>query len=162
MANVDVILREKIKNLGAEADIVPVRPGFARNYLIPKGLAFEATRGNRRHIERLKEQRARREAEEMAVAEKVSTKLKKLRIKLELDTGQGGKAFGSITTMDLAKAMAAEGVEVDRHLIILEKPIKSTGRFEVPVKLHPDLTVDLRVQVIAKGSEDVEGEEGGE
>ncbi len=151
MANVQVILKEKIKGLGAEADVVHVKRGFARNFLVPQGKAFEATSGNLRKLNNLKAVRAEREAKELQEAEKIASKLKKLKLKLTLQTGQGGKAFGSITTIDIAKAVAesAAKVELDRHQILLEKPIKSTGTFEVPVKLHADVNCFLKLTVTA-------------
>jgi len=151
MATVQVILKEKIKNLGAEADVVHVKRGFARNFLVPQGKAFEATAGNLRNINHLKAARAERESKELQEAEKTASKLKKLKLKLTLQTGQGGKAFGSITTMDIAKAVAdsAAKVELDRHLIQLDKPIKSTGTFEIPVKLHAEVNCFLKLTVIA-------------
>jgi large subunit ribosomal protein L9 len=159
MANVQVILKEKIKGLGAEADVVNVKRGFARNFLVPQGKAYEATRGNLRHLANLKAIRAEREAKELQEAEKTASKLKKLKLKLTLQTGQGGKAFGSITTIDIAKAVAESTakVELDRHQIQLDKPIKSTGSFEVPVKLHHDVNCFLRVNVVAEGAAE-EGE----
>jgi len=155
MANVQVILKEKIKGLGAEADVVHVKRGFARNFLVPQGKAYEATRGNLRHLANLKAIRAEREGKELQEAEKTASKLKKLKLKLTLQTGQGGKAFGSITTIDIAKAVADSNakVELDRHLIQLDKPIKSTGTFEVPVKLHADVNCYLKLTVVAEGAE---------
>lgn len=159
MATTDVILREKISNLGAEADVVTVRRGFARNFLIPSGKAYEATQGNLRQIEKLKQVRAQREAEELAEAEKVATKLRKAKLTLELAIGQAGKAFGSITSADIAKALLEKvKVEIDRHQIDLEKPIKGTGDFEVPVKVHADIVVNLSVKVRAEKDEDEEAE----
>ena len=160
MANVQVILKEKIKGLGAEADVVNVKRGFARNFLVPQGKAYEATAGNLRQVANLKAVRAEREAKELQEAEKVASKLKKLKLKLTLQTGQGGKAFGSITTIDIAKAVLESNakVELDRHQIELDKPIKNTGSFEVPVKLHPDVSCFLKVTVVAEGStEDSDG-----
>lgn len=161
MSAVEVILKEKVEGLGAEADVVRVKRGFANNFLIPTGRAFEATKGNLRHRDALNQKRALREAEELQLAEKKAGRIKKARLKLELATGQGGKAFGSITTMDLSAAMAAfdkKLADIDRHNILLDKPIKSTGDFEVMVKLHPDLTVPLKVKVSAKVAEGSEEE----
>jgi large subunit ribosomal protein L9 len=154
MPNVQVILKEKIKGLGAEADVVQVKRGFARNFLLPQGKAYEATKGNLRHTEQLKAIRAEREAKELAEAEKVAAKLRKSKIKLTIATGATGKAFGSITTMDIAKAVTEQtGVEIDRHQLHLERPIKNTGNFEVPLKLHSDVEVELKVIVSAAGVE---------
>lgn len=166
MANVQVILKEKINGLGAEADVVHVKRGFARNFLVPQGKAFEATAGNLRRVAHLKAIRAEREAKELQEAEKIASKLRKLKLKLTLQTGQNGKAFGSITTMDISKAVLESSAKVtlDRHMIQLDKPIKSTGSFEVPVKLHADVNCFLKLTVTAAdaspGSEDAEsGEE---
>ncbi|MCB1276458.1 50S ribosomal protein L9 [Prosthecobacter sp.] len=154
MPNTQVILKEKIKGLGAEADVVSVKRGFARNFLLPQGKAYEATKGNLRYTERLKAVRAEREAKELAEAEKLASKLKKVKLKLTLSTGQGGKAFGSITTIDIAKALAEEAnVEIDRHQIVLEKPIKNTGNFEIVVKLGHEVTATIKLAVAAAGEE---------
>ncbi len=153
MPNTQVILKEQIKGLGAEADVVSVKRGFARNFLVPQGKAYEATKGNLRHTERLRAVRAEREAKEIAEAEKLAAKLKKVKLKLTLATGQGGKAFGSITTIDIAKAITeATKLEIDRHMIVLEKPIKSTGNFEIAVKLGHEITVTIKLAVSAAGA----------
>lgn len=161
MATTQVILKEKIKGLGAEADVVKVKRGFARNFLLPQGKAYEASQGNLRHTERLKAIRAEREAKEMAEAEKTASKVRKVKLKLTLATGQGGKAFGAITTMDIAKALTEQaGIEIDRHQIVLERPIKNTGNFEVDVKLGYDITVTVKLTVSAAGeAAPAEGEE---
>lgn len=152
MATTQVILKEQIKGLGAEADVVKVKRGFARNYLLPQAKAYEATKGNLRHTERLKAIRAEREAKEMAEAEKLGSKIRKVKLKLSLATGQGGKAFGAITTMDIAKALTEQaGVEIDRHQVVLERPIKNTGSFEVDVKLGYDITATVKITVSAAG-----------
>ncbi len=155
MANVQVILKEQIKGLGAEADVVHVKRGFARNFLVPQGKAYDATAGNLRHLNHLKAIRSERESKELQEAEKIASKLKKLKLKLTLQTGQGGKAFGSVTTLDIAKAVAESNakIELDRHQIQLEKPIKSTGTFEVPVKLHAQVSCFLKVTVTAADGE---------
>lgn len=150
MAYAQVILKEHIKGLGAEADVVKVKRGYARNFLVPQGKAYDATAGNLRHLNSLKSLRAEREAKELQEAEKTASKLKKLKLKLTLQTGQGGKAFGSITTMDIAKAVAESAkIELDRHLFELDKPIKSTGAFEIPVKLHAQVSCFVKLTVTA-------------
>ena len=153
MATTQVILKEKIKGLGAEADVVKVRRGYARNFLVPVGKAYEATKGNLRHIENLKKVRAKREADELAEAEKTASKLKKVKLKMTLATGATGKAFGSITTIDIAKALEEQSkITLDRHQIQLEKPIKTTGKHEVNVKLLGDVTCFIRIDVAAEGA----------
>ena len=155
MATTEVILREKVEGIGSEADVVKVRRGFARNFLLPQGKAFEATKGNLRHIEELKKQRAIREADELADAESAATKLKKLRLSLTLSIGQGGKAFGSITSSDIADVIAEKSkLKIDRHQLQLDKPIKTLGSFDIPVKLHPDVPATVTIRVKAEESED--------
>jgi len=165
MASVEVILKDKIASLGAEGDVVKVKAGFARNFLVPQGKAFAANKGNLRQLETLKKVRAEREAKEIEEAEKTALKLKRLKIKLTLATGQGGKAFGSITALDIQKAVADSSakVELEKHQIVLDKAIKSTGTFEVPVKLHAGVECFLKVTVVAAddkgGSEESDSEE---
>ena len=161
MANTEVILREKITNLGAEADVVSVKRGYARNFLIPSGKAYEATTGNLRNIEKLQQVRAQREAEELVEAEKIATKLRKTKLSMQLAIGQAGKAFGSITTADIAKAILDKAkVEIDRHQIVLDKPIKGTGEFEIPVKVHADIEVVMTLKVKAEKDEEDDSEGG--
>jgi large subunit ribosomal protein L9 len=155
MAFQDVILTQKIEKLGAESDIVRVRAGYARNFLIPSGKALEKTGGNLARLNRLKSKRAEREAQELNEAQEIARKINKLKLNFELETGESGKAFGSITTTDIAEKLKSEiGKDVDRHTIQLEKPIKSTGSFDVEVKLHHDVTAKLVVNVKAKGGEE--------
>jgi large subunit ribosomal protein L9 len=156
MAFTEVILTEKIEHLGAESDIVRVRAGFARNFLIPRGKAMEKTKKNLTRVNALKARRAEREAQEMNDAQELARRINKLKISLELETGETGKAFGAITAADLADKIRAElggKIEIDRHRIALDHPIKSTGDFEVPVKLHSDVAARLVVHVKAKGAE---------
>lgn len=157
MANAQVILKEKIEGLGAEADVVKVRAGYARNFLIPQGKAYEANRSNLRHVEALKSARARREAEELLAFQEIATKITKLKPKFALSTGQGGKAFGSVTNQDIHKELEAAGISIDRHAIELEKPIKKSGKSEVTIKLHPQVTAILTISVDA--GEEAAGEE---
>lgn len=163
MATTQVILKEKIKGLGAEADVVKVKRGFARNFLLPQGKAYEASQSNLRYTERLKAVRAEREAKEHAEVEKIASKLRKLKLKLTLTTGQGGKSFGAITTSDIAKGISEQAnVEVDRHQIVLERPIKNTGAFEIEIKLGYEVNVTVKLTVSASGEAAAEGEEAAE
>ena len=111
MSQIEVILKQKVENLGAEADVIKVNRGYALNFLIPNGKAYEATTGNLKHIESLKKARALREANEIEAATKLANRLNKQRLKFELATGQGGKAFGSITAKDIQDSLA----ETDRQ-----------------------------------------------
>lgn len=150
MSSVQLILKEKIDGLGVEADVVNVKRGFANNFLLPSGKAYPATKANLRHLETLQRKRAEREAAELQVASDLATKIKRARITLELATGSTGKAFGSVTNMDIAEALAQKGIEIDRHTIDLKKPIKNTGDFDVSVKVHPDVEATLQFKVKAK------------
>ena len=149
MANAQVILKEKIEGLGAEADVVKVRAGYARNFLIPQGKAFEATKANLRHVEVLKAERARREGEELLAAQELATKISKLKPKFTLSTGQGGKAFGSVTSIDIHKELEAAGIVIDRHAIELDKPVKKSGKTDVSIRLHPQVAANLTISVDA-------------
>ncbi len=159
MATVQVILKEKVNSLGAEADVVSVRAGYARNFLVPQGKAYEATKGNLLQVKNLKAKRAEREAKEISEAQATAAKIKKLNLKLELATSQAGKAFGAITNMDIAKALEEQKIIIDRHAIELEKPIKGTGKFDVTIRLHADVETTLRLTVTAAGAADVAEDE---
>lgn len=156
MANAQVILKEKIQGLGAEADVVKVRAGYARNFLIPQGKAYAASKSNLRHLESLKVERSRREAEELSDAQELATRISKLKPKFTLSTGQGGKAFGSVTNIDIHKELEAAGIVIDRHAIELDKPVKKSGKTEVSIRLHPQVTATLTISVEA-GEEEADG-----
>jgi len=148
MPTIEVILTEKIASLGAEADVVKVKSGYARNFLVPSGKALEVTPATLRRINQLKAKRAEREAAELNEAEELARRINKLKITITLETGETGKAFGSVTAKDLADKLKAElGVEIDRHRIELERPIKETGDHEVTIKLHHDIVAKLNVTV---------------
>jgi len=149
MANAQVILKEKIEGLGAEADVVKVRAGYARNYLVPQGKAYEATKANLRHVEALNSARAKREATELVEAQELATRISKLKPSFTLSTGQGGKAFGSVTSIDIHKELEAAGIVIDRHNILLDKPVKKSGKTEVEIKLNPQVTATLTITVDA-------------
>jgi large subunit ribosomal protein L9 len=161
MSTTEVILTEKISNLGAEADVVRVKRGYARNFLVPRGKALEITPTTLKRLNSLKAKRAEREAKELNEADELARRINKLKITLELETGESGKAFGSITAADLAEKLKTElggKIEIDRHRIHLEKPIKETGAHEVQIKLHADVVAKLTVNVKAKGSEEAKAE----
>ena len=150
MAVTEVILKENIPGLGAEADVVKVRRGFARNFLVPKGKAYEVTPGNLKRLNLLKTKRAEREARELNEAEELARKINKLKLEFILETGETGKAFGSVTAKDIEDKLQAEGgVTVDRHRIRIERPIKETGEMEVPIQLHADVTATLKIEIKA-------------
>ena len=156
MATTEVILREKITNLGAEADVVKVKAGYARNYLIPQGKAFEATKSSVKYLESLATKRAAREAEEAAAAQETAAKINKLKLEFTLETGQGGKAFGSVTSIDIHKELTAKGVEIDRHALQLSSPIKTSGKQDIDVKLLANVTAKLKINVKVAGEDKAE------
>ena len=160
MSTTEVILTEKISNLGAEADVVRVKRGYARNFLVPRGKALEVTPATLKRINLLKAKRAEREAQEMNEAEELARRINKLKITLELETGESGKAFGSITAADLAEKLKAElggKTEIDRHKIHLDKPIKETGAHEVQIKLHHDVVAKLNLTVKSSTEQETGG-----
>lgn len=162
MANTEVLLTTNVPNLGAEADIVKVKAGYARNFLIPQGKALEVTPVSLKKINMLKAKRAEREARELNEAEELARKINKLKPTLVLETGATGKAFGSITSTDIAAKLKAElnGLEIDRHRIVLEHPIKSSGVHEIEVKLHTDVVAKLHLTVKASTEEAAPAEDG--
>lgn len=149
MAFTEVILIANIPNLGAEADIVKVRRGFARNFLLPQGKALEITAGSLRRVNHLKGKRAEREAREVTAAEELASKINKLSLSFTLDAGATGKAFGSVTAKDIHDRIAADLKLTDfpKHAVVLEKAIKESGEHAIAVKLHPDVTANLKIQV---------------
>lgn len=143
-----VILREQLDNLGNPGDVVDVKPGYARNYLIPKGKAFEATASNVRRIEHEKAQHEKREAEVLTAARQRAGTLEGVSLTFHARAGQEGKLFGSITSADIADKLAEMGLEVDRRQIELDEPIKGLGVFTVPIRLHPAVRPEVKVWVI--------------
>jgi large subunit ribosomal protein L9 len=148
MPSTQIILTENVPGLGAEADVLKVRRGYARNYLLPQGKAYEVTPASLRQLDNLKKKRAEREAGELNEAEELSRRIGKLRVTFTLETGETGKAFGSITAQDIVARLKNElGNEIDRHKIDLDHPIKTTGEHEVAIKLHHDVTAQFAFQV---------------
>jgi large subunit ribosomal protein L9 len=158
MPATEVILIENVPGLGAEADVVKVKAGYARNFLFPRHMALEVSPTALKKINQLKAKRAEREARELNESEELARKINKLKATLTLATGETGKAFGSITASDIAAKIKEElGVEIDRHSIQLERPIKSTGDHEVEIKLAHEVTAKLNLTV----KSDSTGETGG-
>ena len=159
----EIILTENIPGLGAEADVVKVRRGYARNFLLPQGKAYEVTKSSLRQLDNLKAKRAAREATELNEAEELARRIGKLRVVFTLETGESGKAFGSITAQDIVKRLKNElGNEIDRHRIVLEHPLKTTGEHEVPIKLHHDVTAKFAFQIKSSTHDAAKGEPSGE
>jgi large subunit ribosomal protein L9 len=144
----EVILREHVDNLGQRGDIVKVANGYARNYLLPRKLALTVTDNNRKQIQREKKVADTHELEERQTAEAFAARLAQVEIVLARRVGETEALYGSVTSADIAEALAAEGLEVDRRKIQLDEPIKQIGEFNVPVKLHRDVTATVKVVVV--------------
>ena len=143
-----VVLQENVEHLGTSGDVVRVRPGYARNFLIPRGLAVPATEANLARVDDLKRIAEVRAERELSDAKEQAGKLEAVSVKLERKVGEENKMYGSVTAKDIAEAYAAEGIEIDRRKLELSDPIKSLGLHEVPVRLHADVTAVLRVEVV--------------
>jgi large subunit ribosomal protein L9 len=145
-----VILRDRIENLGEAGDVVDVKPGYGRNYLIPKGLAYEASAANVRRMEAERAAQGRKEAETLGEARKQAGALEGVSLTFNARAGQEGKLFGSITNGDIADKLAEQGITIDRRQIELDEPIKSLGVHSVPVRLHSQVRPEIKVWVIAE------------
>ena len=151
MANTQVLLREDIDNLGARGEIVKVRAGYARNYLLPRKLAVQATATNVKQIEQERAALLRKEATERAGAEAQAGQMNALRLTFERKVGEHGMLYGSVTSMDIQEALREKGYEFDRRRIHLAEAIKETGEFSVRVRLHREVNVEIPVIVTAEG-----------
>ena len=148
----EVILREHVDNLGRRGEIVKVADGYARNYLLPRKLALPATDGNKKHVERERRIMETREAEEKGQAEAIAARLGSIEIAISRRVGETDQLYGSVTATDIADFLKAKGFEIDRRKLILPEPIKTLGEHNVPLKLHREVTVPLKVQVVKEGS----------
>jgi large subunit ribosomal protein L9 len=148
----EVILREHVDNLCRRGDLVKVADGYARNYLLPRKMALLATAGNKKVIEREKEKFDVQEAEEQKVAQAVADRLANVEVEIARKVGETDALFGSVTNADVAESLAAKGFDIDRRKVQLHDPIKKLGEFNVPIKLHRDVTVTVKVKVVAEGA----------
>ena len=144
----EVILRNAVDKLGHPGDIVSVSPGFARNYLIPRGFAFEATEGNRTRISAEKGRLEAAESERREAAEAIATKLGEVSVTFAARVGEEGKLFGSITTADIAHQLEAQGYKIEKRQIELNEPIKTLGVYRVGIRLHADVKPEIKVWII--------------
>jgi large subunit ribosomal protein L9 len=149
----ELILRQHVDNLGERGQIVKVADGYARNYLLPRNLALPATEGNKRHVERERKIMETREAEEKGQAETMASRLSTVEIAIARRVGETDQLYGSVTAADIADFLKAKGFEVDRRRLVLADPIKTIGEHNVPLKLHRNVTVPLKVKVVKEGSE---------
>ena len=144
----EVILRQTIENLGNPGDVVTVKSGYARNYLLPRGFAYAATPGNLKRIAQEKARLEAAEAERRQAAEGLAKKLDEVQLTFSARVGEEGKLFGSVTAADIQQQLEAQGFSIEKRQIDLHDPIKTLGVFRVPVKLHADVKPELRVWVI--------------
>lgn len=145
-----VILQKDLKGTGKAGDVVKVSDGYARNMLIPRGIAKEATEGNVKNLEKQKSIAAEKKAEQKAAAQELAKKIEALNVTIETKGGEGGRLFGSITSKDIAEALQKQhGIKTDKKKIELDGPIKQTGEFTVPIKLFPEISASLKVIVTA-------------
>jgi large subunit ribosomal protein L9 len=152
----EVILKEDVANLGHRGDLVKVADGYGRNFLLPRKLALQATLANKAVIEQMKSAAARRSATEKAQAEALVAKLAPVVLSFTRKSGENGHLFGSVTSVDIASALEALGFEVDRRKIQLDEPLKSIGEFNVAIKLHREVTAQIKVQVLTDGVAEAE------
>jgi len=148
----EVILREHVDNLGKRGEIVKVADGYARNYLLPRKLALLATDGNRKHVERERKIMETREAEEKSGAEAIAARLAAVEISIARRVGDTEQLYGSVTSADIVDFLKGKGFDVDRRKLILPEPIKAIGDYDVPLKLHREVTVPLKVKVVKEGA----------
>ena len=144
----EVILREDVQSLGKAGAVVRVKPGYARNFLLPRGLAYEATEGNKKRIAAESRARDTRREEDRSKAAESARSLEALSLTIPAKAGEGERLFGSVTSQDIAAALELAGQPVDKRRIELEHPIKSLGNHQVPVRHHPDVQAILRVTVV--------------
>ncbi len=144
----EVILNESIESLGKAGDIVNVSDGYARNYLIPKGIAIVANKKNLVQIEKQRAAILERAAKVRQEYEALAEQLSKLDIEIPVKVGEEEKLYGSVTSMDIARAIEEKGYQVDRKKIVLPEPIKALGEYEIPVKLSPDVTATVKIRVV--------------
>jgi large subunit ribosomal protein L9 len=148
----EVILRQHVDNLGRRGEIVKVADGYARNYLLPRKLALPATAGNKQHVERERRLFEAREAEERGQAEAIAARLTAFTVEIARRVGDTEQLYGSVTASDIAEFLKGKGFDIDRRKLILPEPIKAIGEHEVPLKLHRDVTVPLKVHVVREGA----------
>ena len=144
----EIILRQAVENLGHPGDVVTVKNGYARNFLLPRGFAFEATPGNLKRINAERSRLEAAESERRDGASDLAKKLEEVQLTFSARVGEEGKLFGSVTSADIAEQLAAQGFNIEKRLIDLHEPIKALGVYRVPVKLHADVKPEIRVWVI--------------
>jgi len=146
----DVILREHVDNLGRRGDVVKVAEGYARNYLLPRKLALAVTEANKRQIERERKVAEAKDAEEKQQADALAARLSQTEVEIARRVGENDTLYGSVTSADIVHALETRGFTVEKRRITLPEPLKALGEFTVPVKIHRDVTAQVRVKVVAE------------
>ncbi len=144
----DVILRQDVDNVGNAGELVTVKDGFARNFLLPRGLAYPATDANRRRLEAERAQKGKKHAAEVAASRDVASRLEAVSLTFTMKAGEVDKLFGSVTANDIADKLKAEGFGVDKKAVELEEPLKALGVYKVPVRLHAEVKPEVRIWVV--------------
>ncbi len=144
----EVILREAVEKLGRPGDVVKVSPGYARNYLLPRGVAYEATPGNLKRIAQEKERLEAAENARRTAAQELAAKLEPVSLTFSARVGEEGKLFGSVTSSDIAHQLEAQGIKIEKRMIDLHEPIRALGIYKVPIRLHADVKAEIKVWVI--------------
>jgi large subunit ribosomal protein L9 len=144
----EVILRTDVDKLGRAGELVSVKDGYARNFLLPRGLALPATEGNRRRLEAERRQRDRKAATQVSGARELASRLEQVSLTFTMKAGDGDRLFGSVTTHDVAEQLKAQGFDVDKKQVELDEPIKALGVYKVPVRLHAEVKPEVRVWVV--------------
>lgn len=150
MATTDILLIKPVENLGNEGEQVSVRAGFARNYLLPHGIAIPVTKANRKQIEVLRARSEARRKAELEGAQALATKLEGISIALAVKTGPGGKVFGSVTAQDLIERIKEEGIELDKRQVSLYTPARTLGKHTTKVRLHPEVAIDFEFEIVSE------------
>jgi large subunit ribosomal protein L9 len=153
MATTKILLREDVEHVGGRGEIVKVKAGYARNFLLPQGIATLATKGNVKQIENERDALLKKAAVEKSTAEAQAGQMGDISLEFVRKAGEGGTLFGSVTSMDIAQALQAKGYEIDRRKIVLKDTIKETGNYTVNVKLHREVVLEIPVSVRAEGEE---------
>lgn len=144
----EVILRQAVDNLGHPGDVVVVSPGYARNYLLPRGMAYQATEGNKKRIAQEKDRLVAAESDRRAAAEAEAKQFEEVSITFSARVGEEGKLFGSVTTGDIVEQLQAQGLTIEKRQVELDEPIKALGVYRIPIRLHADVHPEIKVWVI--------------
>lgn len=158
MATTELLLLKPVESLGHEGEQITVKAGYARNYLLPRGIAVHVTRSNKKQIEALQARREARLSRELDGAQRLGERIETISLAISVKTGPGGKLFGSVTALDLQSRLAEQGVELDRKQIQLNAPIKTLGQHTTTLKLHPEVSIDFSFEVVSENPvEEIEG-----